>query len=274
MRKNKNSHQNSHQNRKTPTEKPKTPTEIGKKGKTPTKTPTNSHPTNFSFAGCFLCRTFALPNDWGKWSSVGPKACLTSPVAREGPSCETEGIPERLRKMFTKCFKENEVKKEVKKEVKPASGLEVMRKRRMIPQEPQTIVHEQSSFTPTSVSELTPTLTPHLTPHFSFNTELCVDLKTILTSDRRAKMRKDYTGVLTRDGRDHFTFIEETQERKTCRRHPMVYKGYCINVTRRPDGSLLPHFRLPQYSKYYTFKDCCREAAEELLMMAGLGEEE
>ena len=34
------------------------------------------------------------------------------------------------------------------------------------------------------------------------------------------------------------------------------------------------HFRLPQYSKYYTFKDFCREAAEELLMMAGLGEEE
>ena len=167
---------------------------------------------DFSFHRLFLCRTFAVPNDRGKWSSVGPKACLTSPVAREGPSCETEGIPERLRKMFTKIL--------------------------------------------------------------NFNTELCVDLKTILTSDRRAKMRKDYMGVLTRDGRDHFTFIEEAQERKTCRRHPMVYKGYCINVTRRPDGSLLPHFRLPQYSKYYTFKDFCREAAEELLMMAGLGEEE
>ena len=34
------------------------------------------------------------------------------------------------------------------------------------------------------------------------------------------------------------------------------------------------HFRLPQYPKYYTFKDFCREAAEELLMMADLGEEE
>ena len=34
------------------------------------------------------------------------------------------------------------------------------------------------------------------------------------------------------------------------------------------------HYRLPQYSKYYTFKDFCREAAEELLMMAGLVEEE
>ena len=109
---------------------------------------------------------------------------------------------------------------------------------------------------------------------WNHNTELCVDLKTILTSDRKAKMRKDYRGVLTRDGREHYTFIEDAQERKLARRYPLVYKGYCINVTRKPDGTLIPHFRLPQYSKYYTFKDFCREAAEELLMMAGLGERE
>ena len=87
-------------------------------------------------------------------------------------------------------------------------------------------------------------------------------------------MRKDYTGVLTRDGREHFTFLEDAQERKLVRRHPLIYKGYCINVTRRPDGTLIPHFRQPQYTRYYTFRDFCREAAEELLMMAGLGEEE
>ena len=228
---------------------------------------------DFSFHRLFLCCTFAVPNDRGKWSSVGPKACLTSPVAREGPSCETEGIPERLRKMFTKSLNE----KEVKKEVKPASWLEVKEEVKLFELDntarSQTVVHEQSSFTPTSVSELTPTLTPHLTPHF-FNTELCVDLKTILTSDRRAKMRKDYTGVLTRDGRDHFTFIENAPERKTCKRNPLVYRGYAINVHRKDDGTLCPNFRLPQYSKHYTFKDFCREAAEELLMMAGLGEEE
>ena len=34
------------------------------------------------------------------------------------------------------------------------------------------------------------------------------------------------------------------------------------------------HYRLPQYSKYYTFKDFCREAAEELLFVAGFIEEE
>ena len=109
------------------------------------------------------------------------------------------------------------------------------------------------------------------------NTELCIDLKTILTSDRRAKMRKDYTGVLTHDGEEHFTFIEEASEMKRAAvvsRNPIVYAGACINVHRRDDGSLYPTFRHPQLSTFYTFRDFCREAAEELLMMAGLGEEE
>ena len=107
---------------------------------------------------------------------------------------------------------------------------------------------------------------------WNHNTELCVDLKTILTSDRRAKMRKDYTGVLTRDGEEHFTFIENALERK-CRRHPNIYKGYCINVTRRPDGTLCPHFRQPQFTRFYTFRDFCREAAEELILISSLVEE-
>ena len=109
---------------------------------------------------------------------------------------------------------------------------------------------------------------------FNRNTELCVDLKTILTSDRKAKRFKDYRGVLTRDSRDHFTFIETAQERKARKHNPCVYKGYTINVHRRDDGIIYPTFRQPEYTRYYTFKDFCREAAEELLMMAGLGEEE
>ena len=181
-------------------------------------------------------------------------------------------IPERQRKMFTKCLKKKEVKLEVKKEVKREVKLFELDDTTR----PQTIVHEQGSLTPTSVSELTSSLTPNLTPHY-INTELCIDLKTILTSDRRAKMRKDYTGVLTRDGREHFTFIEEASEMKrtaVVSRNPIVYAGACINVHRRNDGSLYPTFRQPQLSTFYTFKDFCREAAEELLMMAGLGEED
>jgi hypothetical protein len=77
--------------------------------------------------------------------------------------------------------------------------------------------------------------------NFNRNTELCVDLKTILISDRRAKRQKDYTGVLTRDSREHFTFIE-TQP-KTTKRNPQLFRGRFITVTRWDDGSLHPNFR-------------------------------
>ena len=76
---------------------------------------------------------------------------------------------------------------------------------------------------------------------FNTNTELCVDLKTILISDRRAKNNKDYTGVLTHDGREHFTFIE-TQP-TTAKRNPQLFKGKYITITRWADGSLHPNFR-------------------------------
>ena len=124
----------------------------------------------------YLCTT---KQPGGKWLSVGPKACLTSPGCAEGPSCETEGIPERQEKMFTKSF--------------------------------------------------------------NFTTELCVDLKTILRSDRKAKTNKDYMGVLTRDSRDHFTFIE-TQP-TTAKRNPQLFRGKYITITRWADGSLHPNFR-------------------------------
>jgi len=109
---------------------------------------------------------------------------------------------------------------------------------------------------------------------FNRNTELCVDLKTILTSDRKAKRFKDYRGVLTRDGREHFTFMEEAPERKARKHNPCVYKGYTINVHSRDDGTIYPTFRQPQYTRFYTFKDFCREAAEELLLVVSLLENE
>jgi hypothetical protein len=142
--------------------------------------------------------------------------------------------------MSTKNQKNTVEVPEVKMEVK----MEVKRTHRTIPQGPRTIVHEQGELTPTGVSELNSPLTPDLTPYYNFyclNTELCVDLKTILRSDRRAKNNKDYPGLLTRNGREHFTFIE-TQP-TTARRNPQLFKGKYITITRWDDGSLHPNFR-------------------------------
>ena len=82
------------------------------------------------------------------------------------------------------------------------------------------------------------------------NTELGVDLKTILRSDRRAKVGKSYTGVLRRDEPSeefnfddpHFTFIE-TLPMTFCKRNPHVFDGRFITITRRDDGSLRLNFK-------------------------------
>ncbi len=75
------------------------------------------------------------------------------------------------------------------------------------------------------------------------NTELCVDLKTLLRKDSRMQAGKTYTGTLTRDvicdeflyDDQHFTFIESTPQ--TIHRNPRVFNGRYITVTRWPDGT-------------------------------------
>ena len=83
------------------------------------------------------------------------------------------------------------------------------------------------------------------------NTDLAVDLKTILRSDRTMKTGKDYQGVLRRDSdaeiedfrcRDaHYTFVETMPW--TEKRNPRVFRGKYITVTRRDDGTLRLNFR-------------------------------
>ena len=50
-------------------------------------------------------------------------------------------------------------------------------------------------------------------------------------------------------------------------------RTYVINVVRRADGSLVLTFNRPTLNESFTFQDFCREAAEELLAVAGLIEE-
>lgn len=84
------------------------------------------------------------------------------------------------------------------------------------------------------------------------NTDLAVDLKTILRSDRSMKKCKEYQGVLKLDSDAeieefschdaHYTFIETVTS--TPKKHnPRVFYGEYITVTRRSDGSLQPNFR-------------------------------
>ena len=84
------------------------------------------------------------------------------------------------------------------------------------------------------------------------NTDLGCDVKTLLRSDVRMKIGKEYQGVLRCDSegivedylsRDpHYTFVE-TIPLTAGKRNPHVFDGEFITVTRRDDGSLRLNFK-------------------------------
>ncbi len=107
------------------------------------------------------------------------------------------------------------------------------------------------------------------------NTELGVDLKLMTRQSGRMPVGEYIDGVLTRDGEDHFLFVQNAaKERVAAHRNPHIYQGRYINVIRHADGSLVLTFNHPVLTADFTIHDFCREAAGELLAVAGLiGEE-
>lgn len=103
------------------------------------------------------------------------------------------------------------------------------------------------------------------------NTELSVDLKTILRTDERLQAGKDYLGILRRDVEcedyyydEHITFVE-TELRNTCKRNPHVFKGKYITVTRRDDGSVHPNFKPLKIDEDFSLEKYISSVANELL---------
>lgn len=102
------------------------------------------------------------------------------------------------------------------------------------------------------------------------NTELATDLKLVTKKQGRMAQGEYHAGMITRDGEDHYTFVENaTEERKATRRNPTIYSGQQINIKRRGDGTLCPTFKrtmglgAKEMSKYFV------KTALELLMVVG-----
>jgi hypothetical protein len=108
------------------------------------------------------------------------------------------------------------------------------------------------------------------------DTHLDVDLKLLTREPGHIPVGAMLDGAITRDEVNHFCFIQNDPEKKkvlVTMRNPHVYLGKRINVNLKDDGTLYPTFNRPQYTESFTFQDFCREAAEELLAVAGLVEE-
>lgn len=108
--------------------------------------------------------------------------------------------------------------------------------------------------------------------NFYPNTELGIDLKLITRKPGRLAVGEYLDGAITHDGEDHFTFVQNAQEKKqqkVVQRNPHVYEGTYINVNRKKDGTLYPTFNRPQFSERFTFQDFCQGAADELRSISG-----
>ena len=115
------------------------------------------------------------------------------------------------------------------------------------------------------------------------NTDLGCDVKTILQSDRKMKVSKEYQGILCRDAegitdeflcRDpHYTFIETLPWR--ARRNPRLFNGKFISITRQGDGSLRPNFKPMKTDKCFIVERYALGVYNEICMaLGGLVEEE
>ncbi len=95
------------------------------------------------------------------------------------------------------------------------------------------------------------------------NTDLCMDVKTYLRSDRIAEVGKDYKGVLTHDAESHYAFVEtaSTEPRK---RNPHVFVGDVLSVTRRKDGTFRPNLREVFITDGFNVDDYADKVAGEI----------
>ena len=78
-------------------------------------------------------------------------------------------------------------------------------------------------------------------------------------------------GMIARDADDHYLFMENAVERKkatTVMHNPRMFKGECINVRLKADGTPYVTLRRPTYEGTEGFTWFCRKAAQEFLTMA------
>lgn len=73
------------------------------------------------------------------------------------------------------------------------------------------------------------------------NTELCVDVKTLLIIDRVMQTGKRYNGFFTKDSEGHITLVEKAKQ--TYFRYDKKFDGELISLTQRDDGTFRSHFK-------------------------------
>lgn len=74
------------------------------------------------------------------------------------------------------------------------------------------------------------------------NTNLCIDLKTVMQNDSILVKGHCYNGILTRDSETHYRF-EETIRKGRRPRNPKLYDGKHISMVRKSNGKYQIHMK-------------------------------
>ncbi len=103
------------------------------------------------------------------------------------------------------------------------------------------------------------------------NTNLCVDLKTIMQEDAILYEGHGYHGVLTRDGEDHYLFEEASHLTRSNQRNPKLFDGKFCSLVHMQNGKYKIHMRTFNASsigngKAYAQK-CYKELKEALAII-------
>ena len=98
------------------------------------------------------------------------------------------------------------------------------------------------------------------------NTNLCVDLKTIMQEDVLLNEGQCYRGCLTRDGEDHYLFEEEAHTSgQRHKRNPKLYAGKFVSLVHMQNGKYQVHMRTIDASSTVDKKDLAFSVYNELL---------
>ena len=98
------------------------------------------------------------------------------------------------------------------------------------------------------------------------NTNLCIDLKTIMQEDALLKEGRTYRGVLTRDSEDHFLFEEEAHNSSPRpRRNPKLFNGRFCALVHMQNGKYQIHMKTIEASNTIDRQELAFKVYVELL---------
>ena len=75
------------------------------------------------------------------------------------------------------------------------------------------------------------------------NTNLCINLKTIMQEDALLNPGQCYRGVLSRTDEDHYLFEEAVNRSQHTRRNPKLFDGKYISLVHMQNGKYQVHMR-------------------------------